>query len=172
MIAAKAFATVTNLCMQAFQEIPDRISVENDEVTEFPQYPGCHTCVKVTLTKGEKRYFFYAACLDEESCLIYNFDGVPVSFTGKKNYFLVFLEIWAEGVKEEFAEEISLKVRDLEDISITTNGGQGFDRDGHPLALHFAWNVVDFVSAAEERVDVPTLYHDLRHGGQFGRVDG
>lgn len=122
MNVAKAFATVTNLCMQAFQEIPDRISVENVVVTEFPQYPGCDTCVKVTLTKGKKRYFFYAACLDEENCLIYNFDGVPVSFTGKKNYFLVFLEIWAEGVKEEFAEEISLKIQGLEDVSITTNG--------------------------------------------------
>lgn len=122
MNAAKAFATVTDLCMQAFQEIPERISFENDEAAEFPKYPGCDICVKVTLTKKEKRYFFYAACLDEENCLIYNFDGVPVAFTGKQHYFLVFLEIWAEEEKEKIAEEISSRIQGVEDISITTNG--------------------------------------------------
>lgn len=122
MTAAKAYAKMMNLCMQAFQEIPETISFEDSKIAEFPLNPDYDICTKITLTKGKKKYFFYSACPDEENCMIYNFDGVPVAFTGDCYYFLVFIEIWAEDKREELAQQIEEQYQGIHKTSFSTNG--------------------------------------------------
>lgn len=162
-----AIAKIANLCVQAYQELPERLIVEfpadstladtnpqaannlaflagvlgmtekDPKIAEtakakgicaeyklgdfacHPQYPAT---VKVSLEKGKKHYFFYAACTGEKNCLVYEFDRCPANFRGDCYDLLVFIEIWAADKKESMIQEISERLKGVKNVETSTNG--------------------------------------------------
>lgn len=162
-----AAAKISNLCVQAYQELPDKLTVEfpaqsclasadpedgnhlaflsglfglspqGTAVKQLAEQKGiacvfktgdfaCHpdypATVKLTLEKGKKRYFFYAACTGADSCLIYEFDGCPTVFRADCYDLLVFIEIWAADRKESMIRAIRERLEDVKQVDCSTNG--------------------------------------------------
>lgn len=97
------------------------ISVSFERST-LPCHPDYSATVHVTLRKGEKCYYFDAACTDGGEALVYIFDRVPVHFNGDRYEFLVFIETYAENQKETLAEMLESKVDSVAPAVFTTNG--------------------------------------------------
>lgn len=150
---------IGSLCVQAFQEVPEKLIVEFPAqsplartdpsaeenaaflkgvlgiqaatdgglaaeygIGDFSCHPDYPATVRLTLEKGRKRYFFYAACVDETNCLVYEFDRCPTAFRGDSYDLLVFIEIWAEDRKERMIAELGDQMAELQGVDVSTNG--------------------------------------------------
>lgn len=146
---------IADLCVQAFQEKPERLLIEISQsstaleladqealtaafrrgVARFgagteitlqtsgffcrPQYPAA---VKLSLNKGKKNYYFFAAITGEGACVVYEFDRCPLDLEGNDYDFLVFIETWASQKKDALSRELLPQLQEPKRVLYSGNG--------------------------------------------------